>query len=196
MELIANRSRTNPSIPSIYPMNTYFVDKLIQFGYNSVRSWTKRLKPDLFNYDKILIPKHSTKHWRLAIVHLNEKVIEHYDSNGSCWSGHLTLSLQLRRIGVSGQKENSPQHERLENEVNHIPETNQRNRLRCLRLRVCGSGINKHAGQIQTNRHSAIQTKTHVRVDGRPTPHPAPGQRWSLPPPCHQHSIRYHRTIK
>lgn len=83
MELIANRSQNNPTLPKIYAMNTFFLKKLIQSGYEAVKSWTKRLQPDIFTYDQIIIPVHSNNHWRLSIVYVQEKIIEHYDSLGS-----------------------------------------------------------------------------------------------------------------
>lgn len=104
LELIVDRSRTNPGLPSIYAMNTFFVHQFIQFGYPAVKSWTRRLKPDIFTYDMILVPIHAANHWRLGIVHPAQEIIEHYDSLGSDGSDILPHLLQYIKSEYEDKK--------------------------------------------------------------------------------------------
>uniref|UniRef100_H2Y7Z9 Ubiquitin-like protease family profile domain-containing protein n=1 Tax=Ciona savignyi TaxID=51511 RepID=H2Y7Z9_CIOSA len=81
MELIASRSASNPNLPSCHAMNTFFYPKLKSQGYKSVRRWTKRV--DIFSKDVLFYPIHLGVHWTLAVVRLNEKRLEYYDSMGA-----------------------------------------------------------------------------------------------------------------
>lgn len=83
LEQIAERSLANPGLPRVYAFNTFFVQRLLESGYDAVRSWTKRLQPDLFSFDLVFIPIHATNHWRLGIIHMKQHLVEHYDSKGS-----------------------------------------------------------------------------------------------------------------
>lgn len=84
MEMINERSRNNHSLLQVYAFNTYFAKKLSgsEYKYETVQRWTKKIKLDLFSLQKVFIPVHQTNHWALVTIHMDDKVIEHYDSLG------------------------------------------------------------------------------------------------------------------
>lgn len=81
MELIADRSKQNENLPKVYCMNTFFLQRLLENGYQGVRRWTRRV--DIFSHDIIMIPVHKKIHWCMAIIHFKNKAIRFYDSMGA-----------------------------------------------------------------------------------------------------------------
>lgn len=51
MGLLAERSRLNDNLPKVHAMNTFFLEKLLENGYSSVKRWTKKV--DIFDHDII-----------------------------------------------------------------------------------------------------------------------------------------------
>lgn len=82
MELINERSQTNPALPKVYAFNSFLVTSLKtgEYTYDKVRRWTTRRKVDLFQQDKVIIPVNGGNHWTLIIVHMDRKKVEYYDS--------------------------------------------------------------------------------------------------------------------
>jgi sentrin-specific protease 1 len=74
--LIKDRSEKCP--PSIYFLNSFFYQRLLQVGHRGLKNWT--CKVDLFNFDKIMIPIHLGMHWCLAVIDVQAKTISYYDS--------------------------------------------------------------------------------------------------------------------
>ncbi len=59
--------------------SSYFMSNLIDRGYDGVSRWTKNVK--IFELDKVFVPININNfHWVLAVVHIQEKVIEYVDS--------------------------------------------------------------------------------------------------------------------
>lgn len=56
MELIKERSVQNEDLPRAHTMNTFFIPKLLESGYQGVRRWTRRV--DIFSFDIIPVPVH------------------------------------------------------------------------------------------------------------------------------------------
>lgn len=54
LELIKERSEQVEYLPKVHVMNTVFLGKLLESGYQSVRRWTRRV--DIFSYDIIPVP--------------------------------------------------------------------------------------------------------------------------------------------
>lgn len=80
--LISERGNgSNPKLPRVHSMNTFFYPKLISQGYSSVRRWTKRV--DIFAHDMIVVPVHLGVHWCMAIVDFRDKTIRYFDSMGN-----------------------------------------------------------------------------------------------------------------
>lgn len=81
LNLIAERSKEANHLPKVYVMNTFFVPRLQDKGYNAVSRWTRKV--DIFAFDIILIPIHiNQNHWCIATVDLGNKTIKYYDSLG------------------------------------------------------------------------------------------------------------------
>uniref|UniRef100_A0A1A9WDH3 Ubiquitin-like protease family profile domain-containing protein n=1 Tax=Glossina brevipalpis TaxID=37001 RepID=A0A1A9WDH3_9MUSC len=85
MNLLIERSEKESKLnrlPSVYAMNTYFVTRLLQIGYDGIKQWTQNM--DIFTKDILLIPVNlSNVHWSMAIIHFKNRTIKHYDSMGS-----------------------------------------------------------------------------------------------------------------
>lgn len=87
MNLIQERSKKNTRLPKIYCMNTFFIPAL-SHGYKHVSRWTKN--EDIFEYDFIFVPVHvGGNHWCMATIHMSDRIIRYYDSNGD--SNHPVL---------------------------------------------------------------------------------------------------------
>jgi sentrin-specific protease 1 len=95
MEMLRARQQRNQSSPHVLPsqqsrihyFNTFFYKKLSpdesRYVYKDVARWTKRAKVDLMQLDKIIIPVHvHGNHWCLAIINMNARRFEYYDSLG------------------------------------------------------------------------------------------------------------------
>ena len=75
----------NKQLPQCLFMRTAFMttlylkeDKVNEYSYSNVRSWTNRV--DIFEFDKIFIPVHVTDHWFCMAIFMNEQTIEVLDS--------------------------------------------------------------------------------------------------------------------
>jgi Ulp1 family protease len=65
--------------------NSFFLTKLLDdshsYCYANVKRWTKKF--DLFACDKVFCPVNiSNTHWCLAVIHVQDKRIQYYDSMG------------------------------------------------------------------------------------------------------------------
>jgi sentrin-specific protease 1 len=81
MEMIVERSSATDNWPKVYCMNTFFLPKLSESGYDNIKKWTKNV--DIFSYDVIIVPVHLGNHWCLAVINLKKKGVFFYDSMGS-----------------------------------------------------------------------------------------------------------------
>ncbi|XP_017106587.2 sentrin-specific protease 1-like [Drosophila bipectinata] len=83
MNLLMDRSkRQSGLIPSVYAMNSFFLQRLQHDGYSAVQRWTRKV--DLFSNDIVLVPVHcGSIHWCLAIIHLRDRTLKYYDSMGN-----------------------------------------------------------------------------------------------------------------
>lgn len=81
MELLAERSKLDDSLPKVHGMNTFFLKRLLDAGYSGVRRWTRKV--DIFAYDVLVIPVHKGIHWCMSIIHFKNKTIKYYDSMGA-----------------------------------------------------------------------------------------------------------------
>eukprot|EP01135_Chromosphaera_perkinsii_P011954 Nk52_evm7s2542 gene=Nk52_evmTU7s2542 len=68
------------NLPSAYFHNTFFYETLSQKGYDKVKRWTRRV--NLFEKDIVIVPVHLQMHWCLAVIYIQEKRIEYFDSLG------------------------------------------------------------------------------------------------------------------
>ncbi|EEC03135.1 sentrin/sumo-specific protease, putative [Ixodes scapularis] len=80
MNLLMERGRTEPGLPSVYAFNTFFYPKLLTSGHAALRRWTRHV--DVFAHDLLLVPVHLGKHWCLAVVDFRTKSIRYLDSMG------------------------------------------------------------------------------------------------------------------
>ena len=67
--------------------NSFFFTKLLENGsynYRNVKRWSKKVEgKDVFELDKILVPVNvSNMHWCCLCVHVQERVVQFYDSLG------------------------------------------------------------------------------------------------------------------
>jgi len=77
--LIMERSKnTTNKYPPVYFFNTFFFTTLSDYGYRSVRRWTRKF--DIFLYDYIIIPIHLGYHWCCSAINFKKKRFEYYDS--------------------------------------------------------------------------------------------------------------------
>lgn len=67
--------------PKTYVTNTFFYQKLLTTGPESLKRWTKRV--DIFSYEFLCVPIHLEVHWCIAIINLKERTIKYYDSMGN-----------------------------------------------------------------------------------------------------------------
>ncbi|XP_065720254.2 sentrin-specific protease 1 [Drosophila suzukii] len=94
--LIARSEKRSGQLPSVYSMNTFFMPRLLQSGFEGVKRWTRKV--DILSKDIILIPVHCKGvHWTMAIVDMRKKTILYYDSKGGANKNLLdTLEKYLR----------------------------------------------------------------------------------------------------
>lgn len=77
--------------------NSFFYTKVSENGYNfvNVRRWTRKI--DIFALDKVFVPVNlSNTHWCLAVIFMQEKRIQYYDSMDG--GGMKCLSILLRYL--------------------------------------------------------------------------------------------------
>jgi len=79
MGMIVKRSE-GPDYPKVWAFSTFFYPKLIDGGHASVKRWSKKV--DLFSCSLIFVPVHLGMHWCLAVVDMDTKEINYYDSMG------------------------------------------------------------------------------------------------------------------
>ncbi|KAK0416526.1 hypothetical protein QR680_012542 [Steinernema hermaphroditum] len=89
MNLICERSASSKDgFPKVYAYSTFFYPNLTTKGYASVRRWTRKV--DIFSYNILLVPVHLGAHWCLAVIDMDKKTIDYYDSmfgsNDQCLS--------------------------------------------------------------------------------------------------------------
>lgn len=80
MNLLMERGRTQPGLPSVYAFNTFFYPKLLSGGHSALKRWTRRV--DIFAHDLLLVPIHLGVHWCLAVIDFRDSTIRYYDSMG------------------------------------------------------------------------------------------------------------------
>lgn len=78
MELIDERSRAKPELPSTFCFNSFLYPMFKAKGFESVRNFTRR--SDIFSKTLILIPIYQNNHWSLVLVDTAEKQISYFDS--------------------------------------------------------------------------------------------------------------------
>ena len=100
------KSNQNKKYLKVYAMNTFFIPKLLQSGYSSIKRWTRKV--DIFSYDIIPVPVHvGNVHWCMAIIHLKDQTIKYYDSMGQ--SNHNVLNAledYLKSESIDKKKQN------------------------------------------------------------------------------------------
>ncbi|XP_037720161.1 ubiquitin-like-specific protease 1 [Drosophila subpulchrella] len=97
MNLLTDRSeKRSGQLPSVYSMNTFFMPRLLQSGFEGVKRWTRKV--DILSKDIILIPVHCKGvHWTMTIIDMRKKSILYYDSKGGANQNLLdTLEKYLR----------------------------------------------------------------------------------------------------
>ncbi|CAM9891796.1 unnamed protein product, partial [Chrysoparadoxa australica] len=105
IKLIADRDvrrvAADPSHKPSYLPNSFFLSKLLEKGtynYAGVKRWTRKAKVDVFACSKVILPVNvNNMHWCLAVVWVQEKRIQYYDSMGG--SGMTYLKALLRWLG-------------------------------------------------------------------------------------------------
>uniref|UniRef100_A0A1I8AG78 ULP_PROTEASE domain-containing protein n=1 Tax=Steinernema glaseri TaxID=37863 RepID=A0A1I8AG78_9BILA len=81
LHMICDRSAANEDmLPKVYAYSTFFFPKLTKDGYESVKRWTRKV--DIFSYNQILVPVFLRAHWTLVVIHMDQRIIEYYDSLG------------------------------------------------------------------------------------------------------------------
>ncbi|XP_037906163.1 sentrin-specific protease 1-like [Hermetia illucens] len=81
LNLLMERSEQG-SLPKVYAMNTFFIPRLLEIGYNGVSRWTRKI--DIFSNDFILVPVHVNQvHWCIAIINPKDKIMNYYDPMGN-----------------------------------------------------------------------------------------------------------------
>lgn len=81
----------------IVVFSTFFYTKLCEEGYSGVARWTK--KENIFQKRLIIVPIHIPPlHWVLAVVDMNEKTLEYYDSLRGDGSVVLKKILEYLRL--------------------------------------------------------------------------------------------------
>ena len=80
--LLKERESVIEGLPKCHFFSTFFYGMLYynngRYDYPRVRRWTSKI--DLFSFDKVIIPLHLGNHWALAVINMNRKRIEYYDS--------------------------------------------------------------------------------------------------------------------
>lgn len=108
MQLLVVRG-TKPDRESVYAFNTFFYPKLRDFGYSSVRRWTRKV--DIFNYNIILVPVHLGNHWCLTVIDMIRRNISYYDSLGGRSNNCCGIILNYLKSELSDKKKQDFDHE-------------------------------------------------------------------------------------
>ena len=134
------------SVKGCHFFNSFFVDKLLDDGrgynYRNVRRWTKRI--DVFSMKKLFFPVNiDNQHWCMAVVHMDDRRIQFYDSYGGSGRGWLQVArraVMLRKIARANKQASacgcrSRARRLLENVTRFSDARGGRTRVR-----VCGCG--------------------------------------------------------
>ena len=79
MDMIAERARKTPSLPSVHVFTTFFFPKFQKEGYsNMIKRWTRKV--DIFSFDLLIFPIHLGVHWCCATADFRKKEIKFFDS--------------------------------------------------------------------------------------------------------------------
>ncbi|KHJ80205.1 hypothetical protein OESDEN_20124 [Oesophagostomum dentatum] len=78
LQLVCERSTKAKDLPKTYAFNTFFYANISTKGYASVKRWTRKV--DIFAHDVLLVPVHLSVHWCMAVIDLERKRIDYYDS--------------------------------------------------------------------------------------------------------------------
>eukprot|EP00903_Cladosiphon_okamuranus_P011577 g10891.t1 len=90
--------KANPNRRPSHFFNSFFLTKLrgydsCGYNYRGVRRWTRKVK--IFEMDKVFVPVNvSNTHWCMAVIYVQEKRINYYDSLGASGKG-VTESLLM-----------------------------------------------------------------------------------------------------
>ncbi|XP_064483155.1 sentrin-specific protease 1-like isoform X2 [Ornithodoros turicata] len=80
MQLITEKAEEKEGFNSIHALTTHFFSVLRTRGYEPIEKWTQNV--DLFSYRLVLVPVHDVDHWSLAVLNIETKQIDFYDSLG------------------------------------------------------------------------------------------------------------------
>jgi len=78
MELIVKRGKQHLHLPTVYVFNSYFYSALDTQGYSRVSRWTANT--DIFSYDILLFPIHSSGHRSLVAFDQEKNCFAYLDS--------------------------------------------------------------------------------------------------------------------
>ncbi|XP_038122093.1 sentrin-specific protease-like [Culex quinquefasciatus] len=122
LNLLVERNATDPHLPRLYAMNTFFVPKLLSSGHAALRRWTRKV--DLFAHDLILVPVHiaGLDHWCMAIVDLGQHTIRYYDSLGGGRPNHQVMDALERYLREESLDKRGKPLERPDYEKRHMRE--------------------------------------------------------------------------
>jgi len=79
LQMIVKRSEGSGQ-PKVWAFSTFFYPKLVDGSHATVKRWTKKV--DLFACSVVLVPVHLGMHWCLAVIDVEHKAIQYYDSMG------------------------------------------------------------------------------------------------------------------
>ncbi|XP_064472074.1 sentrin-specific protease 1-like [Ornithodoros turicata] len=80
MQLVAEMAQEKGGAGSVHALTTHFFSVLRSRGYKAIQKWTENV--DLFSYRLVLVPVHDLDHWSLAVLNVEAKQIDFYDSMG------------------------------------------------------------------------------------------------------------------
>lgn len=97
--------RNDPSKKRSHFFKSFFMTKILseirdstfrKYNYKNVKRWSKKVPgKDIFNLDKIIFPiNQGNSHWMCAVIHMQKKQIQFYDSFGSGGSTYLKTLFQ------------------------------------------------------------------------------------------------------
>ena len=87
------------SVKGCHFFNSFFLNKLLDEGrgynYAGVKRWTKRI--DIFAKKRIFFPVNiSNTHWCMAVVHMDDRRVQYYDSMGGAGRVYLEVRSAVR----------------------------------------------------------------------------------------------------
>ena len=78
LEMVQERSLRSDNLPRVQVLTTFFMPRLLDFGYAKVSRWTRNI--DVFAADLVFFPLHLGAHWTLLVVDFRTRSIRYYDS--------------------------------------------------------------------------------------------------------------------